>query len=199
MRERASERSRRSRWSRRDGESEREREKERERERERKRTRERESENQPENRRWEMVDLVRPCGLGEVTFSSSSLLTSNLSKSDQLLTTYRSPLTDNQDLTYRHPKTVSSLELSDTQSLCALNTSPPRNRFTILRSSHFQIENCTERYNRSVTRHSCQSDVGWWVGVQRTLHPEHRSVTRHPGPLFFFITLEPRVQYYRSQ
>ena len=37
---------------------------------------------------------------------SSSLLTSNLSKSDQLLTTHRSPLTDNQDLTYRHPKTV---------------------------------------------------------------------------------------------
>jgi len=38
--------------------------------------------------------------------SSSSLLTSNLSKSDQLLTTHRSPLTCNHDLTYRHPETI---------------------------------------------------------------------------------------------
>jgi hypothetical protein len=37
---------------------------------------------------------------------SSSLLTTNLSKSDQLLTTHRSPSTDNRDSFYRHPETV---------------------------------------------------------------------------------------------
>ena len=35
-----------------------------------------------------------------------SLLTSNLSKSDQVLTTHRSPSTDNRDSFYRHPETV---------------------------------------------------------------------------------------------
>ena len=38
--------------------------------------------------------------------SSSSLLTSNLSKRDQLLTTHRSPSTDNRDSFHRHPETV---------------------------------------------------------------------------------------------
>jgi len=38
---------------------------------------------------------------------------------------------------------LSSLELSDTHSLSALNTSPPRNCCTFLRSRCFQIKNCT--------------------------------------------------------
>jgi len=41
-----------------------------------------------------------------------------------------------ESLTKADPdRNLSSLELSDTQSLLALNTSPPRNRFTFLRSS----------------------------------------------------------------
>ena len=45
-------------------------------------------------------------GRGGGRTSCSSLLTSNLAKSDQLLTTYRSPSTDNQDSFYRHPANV---------------------------------------------------------------------------------------------
>ena len=39
------------------------------------------------------------------------------------------------------------LEFSNTKSLRALNTSPPRNCFSLLRSSWSSIENCTGRYS----------------------------------------------------
>jgi len=46
-----------------------------------------------------------------LTLFFSSLLTSDLSKSDQLLTTHRSPLTCDQNLTYIHPEKTNTTPL----------------------------------------------------------------------------------------
>ena len=48
----------------------------------------------------------------------SSLLTSNHSKSDQLLTTHRSSSTDNRDSFYRHPETLMCTPMTQVLSRC---------------------------------------------------------------------------------
>jgi len=55
---------------------------------------------------------------------------------------------------------LSSLEFSDTHSLWAVNTSPPRNRCTFLWSICSQIENCTDRYS-SQFKNSSPRVLNW--------------------------------------
>ena len=63
---------------------------------------------------------------------------------------------------------LSSLELSDTKSLCTFNTSPLRNRFTFLRSGCSSVENCTDScLSRAAgTNKSTVTEMQWQAMTQ---------------------------------